>query len=93
MRGSLFLFGVNLPEMPYIFAASADPPAASRCPAAGEPARQQETMAGRGMARIFKLLVILLFLGFVALVGYAYLGDLSPERSDVRQPVELNLGK
>lgn len=44
------------------------------------------------MARIFKLLVILLFLGFVALVGYAYLGDLSPERSDVRQPVELNLG-
>lgn len=45
------------------------------------------------MARIFKLLVTLLFLGFVALVGYAYLGDLSPERSDVRQPVELNLGK
>ncbi len=43
------------------------------------------------MLRILKLLVILVVLGFVGLTGYAYLGDLSPNQQDVRQPVKLDV--
>lgn len=43
------------------------------------------------MGRIFKLLLFLLILGAVALVGYAYLGDLSPDQSDMREPVTLDV--
>lgn len=43
------------------------------------------------MGRLFKLVFILVVLGFIGLVGYAYLGDLSPVRSDVKQPVTLNV--
>ncbi|MCR9125209.1 MAG: hypothetical protein NXH82_03685 [Rhodobacteraceae bacterium] len=47
------------------------------------------------MSRLFKLLIYLLILGFVGLVGYAYLGpffgaDFSPPRTEIRQPVILN---
>lgn len=42
------------------------------------------------MSRILKLLVFLLLIGVIALVGYAYLGDLSPEQGDVSDPVELD---
>ena len=45
------------------------------------------------MLRILKVLVFLALIAFVGLVGYAYLGDLAPERSDVTVPVELNVGK
>jgi len=41
--------------------------------------------------RVFKVLLFLLVLGFVALVGYAYLGDLSPNQSEVREPLQLNV--
>ncbi len=43
------------------------------------------------MTRLLKALFVLVLLGFLGLVGYAYLGDLSPQRSDVRQPVELDI--
>ena len=43
------------------------------------------------MFRILKTLVTLVFFAFLGLVAYAYLGDLQPERSDVIQPVELNV--
>lgn len=43
------------------------------------------------MGRLFKVLLVLLVLGFLALTGYAYLGDLSPERTEVRQPVTLDV--
>jgi len=43
------------------------------------------------MGRLFKLVFILVVLGFLALVGYAYLGDLAPVRSEMKQPVELNV--
>lgn len=43
------------------------------------------------MVRLLKLLLVLVVLGFIALVGYAYLGDLSPERQDVSEPVILNV--
>ncbi|MEI4470470.1 hypothetical protein [Frigidibacter sp. MR17.24] len=41
------------------------------------------------MGRILKLVVFLVVLGFLGLTGYAYLGDLSPQRSEVRKPVAL----
>ncbi len=43
------------------------------------------------MGRLFKLLFVLIILGLLGLVGYAYLGDLTPVRSEVKQPVELNV--
>ncbi|WP_164870772.1 hypothetical protein [Mesobaculum littorinae] len=45
---------------------------------------------GRRMLRILKLLVFLLVIGFVALVGYAYLGNLAPEKTDVSEEVTLD---
>lgn len=44
------------------------------------------------MRLIFKLLLFLLVLGGIGLVGYAYLGDLTPEQTDVTQPVILDGG-
>ncbi len=42
------------------------------------------------MGILFKLIAFLLIVGAAGLVGYAYLGDLSPEQSDVTAPVTLN---
>lgn len=43
------------------------------------------------MGRILlKLVVFLLVIGALGLVGYAYLGDLSPTQTDVSEPVNLN---
>ncbi len=42
------------------------------------------------MGRIFKALVVLAILGFVALTGYAYLADLRPEQGEVTKPVVLD---
>ncbi len=42
------------------------------------------------MGRLLKLLFFLVLIGVLALIGYAYLGDLSPEQSDVSEPVELD---
>lgn len=43
------------------------------------------------MARILKGLLYLLIVAFIGLVGYAYLGDLEPEKADVREPVQLDV--
>lgn len=43
------------------------------------------------MLRILKLLLFLAVLGFAGLAGYAYLGDMTPERIEVRTPVELDV--
>ncbi|MCV2869953.1 hypothetical protein OEW28_15085 [Defluviimonas sp. WL0002] len=43
------------------------------------------------MIRILKFLATLVVLGFVGIVGYAYLGDMSPDRVEVQEPVELNV--
>jgi hypothetical protein len=40
--------------------------------------------------RLVKLVFVLAVLGFFGLVGYAYLGDLSPMQRDVTQPVTLD---
>lgn len=44
------------------------------------------------MARLFKALLVLIVIAFLGVVGYAYLGNMTPEQVDVRQPVELQLG-
>ena len=54
-------------------------------------ALQQEQTAGPFMFRILKALVTLILFAFLGLVAYAYLGDLQPVRTDVSQPVELNV--
>ena len=46
------------------------------------------------MGRLFKLLIILLIIGFIALAGYAYLGpffgvDFAPPQTEIREPVTL----
>ncbi len=42
------------------------------------------------MFRLIKILFYLVILMTFVLVGYAYLGDLTPPRQDVTQPVELD---
>ncbi|SIO17286.1 hypothetical protein SAMN05444722_0698 [Rhodovulum sp. ES.010] len=43
------------------------------------------------MFRLLKVLVFLLIIGFVGLVGFAYLGDLSPDQADVTQSLTLDV--
>ena len=42
------------------------------------------------MLRLLKLLFVLAVLIGSAVLGYAYLGDLSPEQTDVSEPVTLD---
>ncbi len=42
------------------------------------------------MGRIFKGLLVLGLLGFLGLVGYAYLGNLAPDQTQVTKPVVLD---
>lgn len=42
-------------------------------------------------ARVLKLLLFLIVSGFVVLVGYGYFGDLSPDQTELREPVILNV--
>lgn len=42
------------------------------------------------MGRIIKAVLVLAVVGFVALVAYAYLGDLSPDQTEVTKPVALD---
>ncbi|MEE9427711.1 MAG: hypothetical protein V3V25_06120 [Paracoccaceae bacterium] len=43
------------------------------------------------MGKLFKLVLFLIMLAAFALVGYAYIGDLSPQQSETRQPVILDV--
>jgi hypothetical protein len=42
------------------------------------------------MGRIWKLVVFVVFLAILGFVGFAYLGDLTPEQAPVVEPVELD---
>ena len=44
------------------------------------------------MYRLLKLLLLLVIVLVAAVLGYAYIGDLSPDQSDVSTPVQLNDG-
>ena len=43
------------------------------------------------MGRIIKALAALAIIAFLALTGYAYLGDHTPPQQDVHQPVTLDV--
>ncbi|MEL6204728.1 MAG: hypothetical protein AAFR47_05405 [Pseudomonadota bacterium] len=43
------------------------------------------------MRIVFRLLLMLVLLGLLALIGFAYLGDLDPVQERVTEPVELEL--
>jgi hypothetical protein len=51
---------------------------------------EAEKRKGKAMGRIIKALVLLVIFGFIGLVGFAYLGDLSPMQGEVTKPVVLN---
>lgn len=42
--------------------------------------------------RLLKFLVVIVLLAFLALTGYAYLGDMAPRQQEMRQPVALDTG-
>jgi hypothetical protein len=42
------------------------------------------------LGRIIKSLLLVVVLALVALVGYAYMGDLDPAQSEMKKPVVLN---
>lgn len=42
------------------------------------------------MLRLLKLLLVLAVMIGAAVIGYAYLGDLSPEQTEVSEPVTLD---
>ncbi|MBA4489721.1 hypothetical protein [Paracoccus sp. S1E-3] len=42
--------------------------------------------------RLLKILVVVVILAFVALAGYAYLGDMGPRQQEMRKPVRLETG-
>jgi hypothetical protein len=43
------------------------------------------------MGKLFKLVLFLIVMLFVGFIGFAYFGDLSPQQSDIRQPVTLDV--
>lgn len=42
--------------------------------------------------RLLKLLVVLILAAVIGLVGYAYLGDMEPSRTETRQPIPMATG-
>lgn len=42
------------------------------------------------MGRLWKLLLFLIVLAILGFIGFAYLGDLTPNQSLVSEPVELD---
>ncbi|MEE9389407.1 MAG: hypothetical protein V3U96_12450 [Paracoccaceae bacterium] len=43
------------------------------------------------MGKLFKLVLFLVVMGFVGVIGFAYIGDLSPSQTDTRQPVVIDV--
>lgn len=43
------------------------------------------------MSRLLKLLLVVVAIGLAALVGFAYLGELTPQREEVSVPVEIDV--
>lgn len=42
------------------------------------------------MGRLFRGIVYIMIIASLGLAAFAYLGDLSPDRGEVRLPVDLN---
>ncbi|AUH34012.1 hypothetical protein [Paracoccus tegillarcae] len=43
--------------------------------------------------RLIKLLVVLVLAAVIALVGYAYLGDMDPSQREIRDPIPVEGGE
>lgn len=43
------------------------------------------------MVRLLKALIFLVIVGFIGLVGFAYLGDLTPDQSEVNEGLILDV--
>lgn len=46
--------------------------------------------ADADMWRLLKAIFFLIAVGAIGVIGYAYLGDLTPNRVEVNQPVDLD---
>ena len=44
------------------------------------------------MGRVFRFLLLVVVLGLLGLLGYALVGDLSPEQREITVPVETDAG-
>jgi hypothetical protein len=51
---------------------------------------QRQSKRHTGMGRLIKAVVVLAVLGFAGLAGYAYLADMTPPATVVKQPVVLH---
>ncbi|MCA0043859.1 hypothetical protein [Celeribacter litoreus] len=40
---------------------------------------------------LFRLIAILILLGIIGFIGFAYVGDLSPDRAEERVPVTIEV--
>jgi hypothetical protein len=49
----------------------------------------QPESTNRLMKYLFRLILILVVLAMIAVIAYAYIGDLSPMRAPISEPVEL----
>jgi hypothetical protein len=63
----------------------------TRATGSGPPSGVREAWEQQGMSRFWKAILMLLVLGLIGLVGFAYFGDLTPETEDVSQPVTLDV--
>lgn len=77
---------VNLREMPYINGSRPPVDAAEAKP--GQPADRRRQFDVRS---IIKALAVLAVIAFIALIGYAYLGQQVPPQEEIRQPVTLDV--
>lgn len=80
--------------MPYIFgqAGGQQAPGAERTEQSiGRRAGDHGVWRDR-MLRFLKGLIVLGVVAIAALAVYAYLGDMAPDRTNISQPVELNVG-
>lgn len=60
-------------------------PAVARQAGRNDPADRK----GKGKMRLIKAILVLVVLGLLGVIGYAYLGDLTPEARGMSTPVTL----
>lgn len=83
------LNGVILSEMPYIYSGKPQPSGQYNHRDRRQGPENCEAK-GQRMGRLIKILLVLIVIGFAALTGYAYLVEMTPPQSEIRQPVMLN---
>lgn len=57
----------------------------------GDKTAPEKTDGGSSLRKfLFQLIAMILVLGAIELVGFAYLGDLSPDRNETRESVTID---